>query len=139
MRLKTSALWPFLFFAASAAAASAADEAAAAVEATATDAAGIQSRDSASTDRCATYIHPLHCPVSFSAHSFLLRSDLSYLMFMSSSPCCQGNYPPVSRFCDHPFLSSHRITIFEFHGYVICHHCHVFVPTPSSLRSIYHI
>ena len=40
-------------------------------------------------------------------------SDLSDLMFMSSSPC--GLPPPPCR--------------------AICHQCHVSVPTPSSLRS----
>ena len=93
-------------------------------------------------------------PFYFCAHPFLHCSDLSDLMLMSSSPCClpppPSHLPPVSRFCAHPFLSSHRFTIFEFDVYVvlsllpchplpscrvICHQCHVFVPTPSSLRS----
>ena len=73
MRLKTSALWPFLFIAASAASASAADEAAAAVEATATDAAGIQSRDSASADRCATYTPSIAQSVFLPTPSFFAQ------------------------------------------------------------------
>ena len=130
MRHKTSAFWPFLFFAASAA-----HEAADDVEATATDAAETASGfwDSSSNPRFCdcrqvghTITHPLHCQVSFCAHPFLLHSDLSYLMIMSSSPCCPqlppppcwSHLPPVSQFSAHPFLSSHRFTgtIFEFHG-----------------------
>ena len=30
-----------------------------------------------------------------------------------------SHLPPVSRFCAHPFLSSHRFTKFEFDGYVV--------------------
>ena len=60
MRQKTSAFWPFLFFAASAA-----DEAAAAVEATATDAAetasGFRDSNPRFCDRRQVgHTHPLH-------------------------------------------------------------------------------
>ena len=63
-------------------------------------------------------------PFHFCAHPFLHCSDLSDLMFISSSPCClppplPSHLPPVSRFCAHPFLSSHRFTIFEFDVYVV--------------------
>ena len=91
MRQKTSAFRPFIYFAASSAAASAADQVAAADEATATDAAetaaGFPDSNPRFCDRrqvCHT--HTLNCTVSFCAYPFLIRSDLSYCMFMSSSP-----------------------------------------------------
>ena len=53
------------------------------------------------------------CPTLPSLLRFI-GFDVYVVLSLLPAPPLPSHLPPVSRFCAHPFLSSHRFTIFEF-------------------------